>query len=219
MPKQGHMVQVCDPGDCGCRAFIGKGEGWAKRLTQMHKPLSPFPLPSHDPDVDFSRLVTVSSALSHLWDLGSISRSLRGISLVRKVSNLCCSLHMHMLANGWGVTTLIVQLHYQTFCVCVSYYCQLPFPSPIPLGKEGTAVAEISPQHSTGYGWGILRRAPGTEKTDTKAAGAAIVSFVFWPWDNCLQPSVHKSVGSSQICLSSGHVAPGKLCFWCLSSL
>lgn len=25
--------------------------------------------------------------------------------------------------------------------------CQLPFPSPIPLGKEGTEVAEISPQH------------------------------------------------------------------------
>lgn len=31
MLKQGLIVKVCDPGVCGFRAFIGKGEGWAEK--------------------------------------------------------------------------------------------------------------------------------------------------------------------------------------------
>lgn len=114
---------------------------------------------------------------------------------------------------------------YNTDCTVVLSNClcprslqalSFPFPAQLLWEQKGQQWQRSHLNTCTGYGCGMLRRTPGTDKKQQcrAAAGAATVSFVFWPWDSCLQPPGHGRVGSSQISLSSGHVAPGELHFY-----
>lgn len=111
-----------------------------------------------------TRVATVSNALSSPWDLGSTSRHLRGINLIRKCPNPSCPWHMHALPNGWGATIPIVQLCYQTLCPCFLQAVSFPFPAQLLWEQKGQQWQRSHLNTFTGYGWGVLRRTPGTDK-------------------------------------------------------
>lgn len=118
---------------------------------------------------------------------------------------------------------MVEVLQYQLYscaiklCVHASYKLSASLSQPSSFGsRRDSSGRDLTSTHSQAMAevcWGGPQALTKKQQCHA-AAGAAIVSFVFWPWDSCSQPSGHERVGSSQISLSSGHVAPGELHFY-----